>query len=521
MAQALPDKTVMSITPAKVTVGRQMVDMVTSGMYSDPLMVLREYMQNAVDSIDEAVNRQRLAQGKGLVEITLDGRERAISVSDNGMGVNPNSVVSVLCSFGRSTKKEARSRGFRGIGRLGGLGYCERLEFETRSTRNQRVAVVTWDGLGLGAEASAARGTKTLGEVVSKNVTVTLRKATEQDPAHFFRVTMRGVRRFHRDVLMNMEIVRAYLERVAPVPLNYEDLPMADKIDAHLAPVSGYSCYDVRLNGRKLFRPHRRVFAISASSTDEIQDVELLTFQGGDGQEIGRGWYAKTKHLASMPPRMGMRGVRVRQGNIEVGDEYFLADVFTERRFATWHIGEIHMGNSLRVNTRRDGFEQSTDYEAFLEQMHGLGQHLSGLCRRSSAQRGKIASQELKLRRVEELLGNALPVTDEHFRGICDELGKLFSSFDDSESNGHTPDFYARLRQARKTYRQLGKPHTLRNLLDGRSLRHSDQKELLEEIAKQIIAHHETGVSAEALVTRVLMPYLRPIVRSRLIVPRS
>ena len=521
MAQAIPGETLTSITPREVTVGRQMVDMVTSGMYSDPLMVLREYVQNAVDSIDEAVNRRRLAQGKGLVEITLDGRERAISVSDNGMGVSPNAVVTVLCSFGRSTKKEAKSRGFRGIGRLGGLGYCERLEFETRSPSNQRVAVVKWDGLGLGAATSAARGAKTLGEVISRNVTVTLRKATGQDPAHFFRVTMRGIRRFHRDVLMNMETVRAYLERVAPVPFNYEDLSMADKIDAHLAPVSGYSCYDVRLNGRKLFRPHRRVFAISASSTDEVQDVELLTFQGQDGQEIGRGWYAKTNHLASMPPRVGMRGIRVRQGNIEVGNEYFLADVFSERRFATWHIGEIHLGNSLRVNARRDGFEQSADYEAFLEQTHRLGQHLSGLCRRSSKQRGMLVSQELKLRRIEELLANALPITDKHFRGIRDELGKLFAGLDDSESNGHTPHFYARLRKARRTYGQFGSPHLLRDLLDGRSLRHSNQKELLEEIAKQIIAHHDTGISAETLVTRVLMPYLRPIVRSRLVVPCS
>ena len=517
MARSIRGETVTSITPRKVVVGHQMVDLVTSGMYSDPLMVLREYVQNAVDSIDEAVERRRLAKGKGLVEIALDGRERAISVSDNGMGVSPDAVVAVLCSFGRSTKREARNRGFRGIGRLGGLGYCERLEFETRRTSNQRVAVVRWDALGLGAETSAARGAKTLGEVVSRNVTVTFRNATGQDPAHFFRVTMRGVRRFHRDVLMNMETVRAYLERVAPVPLNYESLPMADKIDAHLASVSGYSWYDVRLNGRKLFRPHRRVFAISASTTDEIQDVELLTFQGQDGEEIGRGWYAKTKYLASMPPRVGMRGIRVRQGNIEVGDEYFLADVFSERRFATWHIGEVHLGNSLRVNARRDGFEQLADYEAFLEQTHRLGQHLSGLCRKSSRQRGVTVMEERKLCRAEELLACALPVDGEHCERVRGELLGILGDLEDAEAcDGHLPQFYSRLREARAACERLTRLQHVHEVLDGRSLRHLDQKELLESVAKRIVTCYESGISAETLVTRVLMPYLRPSIREGL-----
>jgi hypothetical protein len=61
--------------------------------------------------------------------------------------------------------------------------------------------------------------------------------------------------------------------------------------------------------------------------------------------------------------------VRVFQGNISIGDEYALEELFSERRFATWHIGGIHVSPALRPNARRDGFEETAAYEKFLDQL--------------------------------------------------------------------------------------------------------------------------------------------------------
>ena len=68
-----------------------------------------------------------------------------------------------------------------------------------------------------------------------------------------------------------------------------------------------------------------------------------------------------------------MRGIRVRHGNIEVGDERFLDHIYSEKRFATWHIGEIHLNHNIKPNARRDGFEESRDYERFLERTTIIG----------------------------------------------------------------------------------------------------------------------------------------------------
>ena len=54
MAQAIPEAKLMD-DKVTVRVGKQVIDILTTGMYSNPLMALREYVQNAVDAIDDAV----------------------------------------------------------------------------------------------------------------------------------------------------------------------------------------------------------------------------------------------------------------------------------------------------------------------------------------------------------------------------------------------------------------------------------------------------------------------------------
>ena len=55
MVSKIKEKT-RAINP---NVGRQILDIITSGMYNNPLMVIREYIQNAADSIDEGVLRKK------------------------------------------------------------------------------------------------------------------------------------------------------------------------------------------------------------------------------------------------------------------------------------------------------------------------------------------------------------------------------------------------------------------------------------------------------------------------------
>ncbi|MPN05582.1 hypothetical protein SDC9_152833 [bioreactor metagenome] len=125
-----------------------------------------------------------------------------------------------------------------------------------------------------------------------------------------------------------------------------------------------------------------------------------------------------------------MRGVLVRQGNILVGGDSFLAEYFTERRFSTWCIGEIHVSNLVKVNARRDGFEHTEELEAIIEQFGLLGGHLSKIIREYSSRRSKEHSV-LHVKRKLELLQEKNIVLDLNHK---EELLKTVSRLNKNQS---------------------------------------------------------------------------------------
>ena len=96
-------------------------------MYDSPLVVYREYVQNAADAI--------AAQGAnaGTVRITIDPRQSRITILDDGTGLAPREAEHRLIDLGCSPKDLSSSRGFRGIGRLSGLAFADELHFTTRA----------------------------------------------------------------------------------------------------------------------------------------------------------------------------------------------------------------------------------------------------------------------------------------------------------------------------------------------------------------------------------------------------
>jgi molecular chaperone HtpG len=135
---------VVSEIDHKPIIGRQIFDIVTSGMYDNPLMIYREYIQNSVDSIDLAIEKGLIVQESTRIFISLNGNDRSITIEDNGQGLSNDTAHSILTNIGCSPKEGTGQRGFRGIGRLGGLAYCDELVFETRSLNDELVSVIRW-----------------------------------------------------------------------------------------------------------------------------------------------------------------------------------------------------------------------------------------------------------------------------------------------------------------------------------------------------------------------------------------
>jgi molecular chaperone HtpG len=130
----------------KTIIGKDVIESLTLGMYEDSRFIYREYIQNAADQIDIAVEQGILNSiNDGNIEITIDKADRNITIYDNATGIKGDTIQPILKNIAQGTKDRTKHKGFRGIGRLGGLAYCDKLIFETSYYGEDIRSILTWD----------------------------------------------------------------------------------------------------------------------------------------------------------------------------------------------------------------------------------------------------------------------------------------------------------------------------------------------------------------------------------------
>jgi len=74
-----------------------------------PVLSVREQVQNSVDGIRAAVRARKLRAGEGRIAVEWDPGRRALTVADNGIGMDTRTVLDVFLSLGTTGKGEADS----------------------------------------------------------------------------------------------------------------------------------------------------------------------------------------------------------------------------------------------------------------------------------------------------------------------------------------------------------------------------------------------------------------------------
>ena len=82
--------------------GMYLLETLTAGMYNDPLAIYREYIQNAADSIDIAL--QTNPWNSKRIHVDLDPAEKSITICDKGAGISAGLAKDILSSVGLSSK---------------------------------------------------------------------------------------------------------------------------------------------------------------------------------------------------------------------------------------------------------------------------------------------------------------------------------------------------------------------------------------------------------------------------------
>ncbi|GAB3917186.1 ATP-binding protein [Mucilaginibacter boryungensis] len=350
-------------------IGKTVIETLTSGMYDDARFVFREYVQNAADQIDVAFETNVLRnKADGRVKITIDPFAKYISVEDNATGIPASEVLRFLGDVAKSEKDKTKRKGFRGIGRLGGLGYCDKLIFETSAHGEDVQSIMTLDAKQLRKLIEDNNVDLDASAVIS--VITSIDRKSEAKDEHYFKVTLENVNTIK---LLDIKRVTEYLSMVAPLPF-HKDFTFGKEVKRYMTE-NNFTLdeYNVFLNNDQLFKSYRDEFDEDDTKSKWLA-VDFFDVRGEKLELLALGWYGyRAQSNIVLPTGNIEKGLRLRKSNIGIGDENTVSRFFKAPRTNHRFIGEIHALNSNFIpNARRDYFNENRtlqDFEKALEDL--------------------------------------------------------------------------------------------------------------------------------------------------------
>ena len=408
-----------------ISIGKFTLESLTTGMYNEPETCFREYIQNAVDSLDQAIEKGIISEKESRIEIIVNDEQCVISIKDNGTGIKSSLARRVLLDIGNSTKLHTVNRGFRGIGRLGGLSYCKRLNFCTSAQGEDVKTIITFDCEYLkkllvpGQEEES-----TLQEVIEAVTTVETHE--EQEAEHYFIVKMENVDDI--STLLDLNFVKDYISQVAPIPFKknfYWSSQIKEEMNAKDFSIAEYPVFIGRSfeSLSQVYKPYKLTFDISAragASKDEIYGISFFDVTDIHGGVLAYGWYADTDFSGTLADTR-LSGIRIRLGNILIGTAKTLSPYFKEPRFNGWVVGEVYVvSQNLIPNARRDDFERNDTFNSFEKGIREtVGSVVSDKIRAASKARNNPA--EKKIKKAEKTISNTKRLLTDGFNSTFEK----------------------------------------------------------------------------------------------------
>lgn len=358
-------------------IGKNVIENLTTAMYEDLRIIYREYIQNSADSIDTAVRDGIITRDEAKIDIEINSRKRYVSVTDNAAGIPSAQFVKIMSSIADSTKDRGEDKGFRGIGRLGGISSCETLVFSCSAPGETVVSICKWNAKHVREILVDKTQNPSAAELVDM---VTEFSQSECDASsHFFKVELIGIEKTSEELLQKDKVVD-YLRAVAPIPYATGFI-FKTKI-AEFARQHGFVIdeYQVFVCGERIFKPYTtKLYETTTNGQkkayDEIVDIAFKIFPEGSDKPLAWMWYGLSKFEKQIPSINQMRGIRLRKANIQIGNEntFSAHDFYFETRGCLYFIGEVFaVDEDLIPNARRDYFNLNDTCREFERLLHPL-----------------------------------------------------------------------------------------------------------------------------------------------------
>ena len=272
-----------------------------------------------------------------------------------------------MTSIGKSDKSNSVDQiGFRGIGRLAAMPFCNKLNFLNKVENSNELQIFSWNGKDYNLLLSKSEEDD-LEKVIEEITEYSVEQYTGNSTEHFFKVELYG---YSEEIaeLVGTNDFKDKLSRL--LPLEYKkDFSAQDMIHEHYSQYMGETLtkyeFGVFLNGEQLFKPY---------TNDNILESDIVFWDLAFEQiseeipreKIGILWFTFNRKVYSNPVD-SPRGIFVRSKNMLLGNEYAVAitkgssDYVATYRELTQTLngvyGELLIDTTrLSDNARRDWF---------------------------------------------------------------------------------------------------------------------------------------------------------------------
>jgi len=187
-------------------IGGELLNILSKGLYTNPLDAIREYVQNSIDA--------------GADEVTIHVTGNTVNILDRGSGMDLKTLLQAR-EFGVSKKSMEENVGFRGIGLYSGFDLCERLTIRTKTSDSTVVNVLEFNFKAMRdvleeARKDKERPTIPLADLLGKYTRIYAPEPTE-DEGSFTIVQLQELSEDHIHRLSDVNEVKNYILRNLPI----------------------------------------------------------------------------------------------------------------------------------------------------------------------------------------------------------------------------------------------------------------------------------------------------------------
>lgn len=394
-------------------IGKAQMLQYTGDLYENPMVVYREYLQNACDAVEDALEAGLIQdRRKATIAVTIDHYNRTISIRDKGIGIPADKIGRTLVDVASSQK--LNRAGHYGIGRLNGANYCDVIRYETSFRGETIKSTLDWNVKEARKICEDKAQDPTVEEVINR-VTFEHPKEEADIEDHYCTVSLINV---NNDDLLDEEKVREYISQIVPVDYSFDFKDNVRNPSLKLPCNSGYKekfdalrIYKISVNDEAV---EKKYASVSVGNEFTFRTISCFTVKEPQtNEELAWGWFAMNDEVTQMNylPEAQIRG---RLYNFQIGTQDMFGLLHKDVRSRSYFIGEIHITHpSILPTTSRDGIINSPQKEllylgiqSLFKRLYDIYNHASKLrsegIDKIAAQRKIIAEKKILLTEADE-----------------------------------------------------------------------------------------------------------------------